>query len=58
MSLQNSFIKRYPEFKDADLNKSAFLLEDAKAEISEKQWGATVWTWRNGISCSLAQNKF
>lgn len=39
MSLQNSFIKRYPEFKDADLEQVGIFIEDAKAEISEKQWG-------------------
>ncbi|MDC4238333.1 DUF4054 domain-containing protein [Pasteurella multocida] len=39
MSLQNSFITRYPEFEDADSEQVGIFIEDAKAEISEKHWG-------------------
>ncbi|HDR0997898.1 DUF4054 domain-containing protein [Pasteurella multocida] len=39
MPLQNSFIKRYPEFKNADPEQVGIFIEDAKAEISEKHWG-------------------
>lgn len=39
MSLQNSFIKRYPEFKDADLNKSAFLLKMQKPKLAKSSGG-------------------
>lgn len=39
MSLQNSFIKRYPEFKDADLEQVGIFIEMQKPKLAKSSGG-------------------